>query len=92
MIDHLWPAKSQNLSPLDYWFCSIVLAEKREVPNTYIDDLKQNVEHVEFFAKSLESGDVKKALHHLPSTISCFQKNGAQLEQRFNICILCICV
>ena len=55
------------MSPLDYWFRSIALAELKKVSHTNIDDLKQTVGQFESFAESLESEVVKKAVY--PGTI-----------------------
>ena len=34
-----WPAKSHDLSPLDYWFCSVA-RELTRVPPSYIEGMK----------------------------------------------------
>ena len=34
-----WPAKSPDLSPLDYWFCSLTIAALAENPPATIDQL-----------------------------------------------------
>jgi len=97
MMDHPWPTKTPNFSPLNYWFLSIAIAKLRRVPHTDIDALKQTVEHLEFFAKSLESEDVKKAVHHLRRRTEEWSSILAELVSVFyvfvsGICILCVCV
>ena len=63
VISHLtqtpcpWPTKFPNLSPLDFWFWSIAMAELRKVKPADLEDLKQIVEG---FAESQEEDKVKK--------------------------------
>ena len=39
-MDHPCPEKSPDLSPLDYWFCSVAIRELTRVPPSYIEGLK----------------------------------------------------
>ena len=37
MIEHPWPAKSPDLSPLDYWFWNVAMAELRRAPREILE-------------------------------------------------------
>ena len=56
--DHPWPAKSPDLSPLDYWFWSVAMRELTRVPPSSIEEMKATVEG---FADSLDLEEVLKA-------------------------------
>ena len=53
-----WPAKSPDLSPLDYWSCSAAMAEVRRIQPMSLRDLK---DCVEAYAISLYREQVNKA-------------------------------
>ena len=41
MMDQPWPAKSPDLSPLDYWFWGVAMSELRRVPPSTLSELKK---------------------------------------------------
>jgi transposase len=51
-----WPTKSPDLSPLDYCFWSVCLAELRRSPPSSLEDLKEIVGN---FSDSLEKKELK---------------------------------
>ena len=44
LTEHSWPANSHDLSPVDYWFWNVAMAEVRRAPPATLDDLKLTVE------------------------------------------------
>ena len=68
MTDIPWPAKSPDLSPLDYWFWNVAMAEVRRVPPTTLEDLKLTVEA---FSESLEVEEVIKSVRHIRAGPLC---------------------
>ena len=62
MMEHPWPAKSPDLSPLDYWFWNVAMAELRRAPPRNIGELKTTVNA---FAESLDYADVEKCVRHI---------------------------
>ena len=38
-----WPARSPDMSPLDYWFWSVCLAELRRSPPSTLEELQETV-------------------------------------------------
>ena len=73
-----WPAKSPDLSPLDYWFWSAAMAEVRRIQPKSLDDLK---DCVEAYAISLSREQVNKAVCDIFFRAKCcVQKNGGQFE------------
>ena len=60
--DHPWPAKSPDLSPLDYWFWSVAMRELTRVPPSSIEEMKATVEE---FADSLDLEEVLKAVENI---------------------------
>ena len=42
-MDRPWPAKSPDLSPLDYWFWSVAMRELARVPPNSIEEMKTTV-------------------------------------------------
>ena len=73
-----WPAKSPDLSPLDFWFWSVALAELRRVPPTTLEDLKLSVEA---FAESMDKEEVSKAVRNIRSRAEvCRHKHGGAFE------------
>ena len=49
-----WPAKSPDLSVLDYWFWSVCLSELRGVPPNTLEELKEKVEALADFLEEEE--------------------------------------
>lgn len=75
-----WPPKSPDLSPLDYWFWSVCLAELRRSPPASIEELKQTVTE---FANSLTPEEIKKAVGDIiPRAEACIMSNGGAFEYR----------
>ena len=60
LTDRSWPARKPNLSPVDYWFLSVALAELERAPPTTLEQLKMTVQD---FAASLNCGEVIRAAH-----------------------------
>ena len=79
MMDQPWPAKSPDLSPLDYWFWGVAMSELRRVPPSTLSELKMTVEA---FAESLDSDEVKRCAKHIRERArACIEKNGGQFER-----------
>ena len=79
MMDQPWPAKSPDLSPLDYWFWGVAMSELRRVPPSTLSELKMTVEA---FAESLDSDEVKRCTKHIRERArACIEKNGGQFER-----------
>ena len=75
---HSWPAKSPDLSPLDFWFWSVCLAELRRNPPISLEELQATVEE---YSNSLDKDDIKKACRHIITRAEAFIKaNGGDIE------------
>ena len=59
LTTHPWLAKSPDLSPLDFWFWGVAMAELRKCPPRTINQLKQTVEQ---FANSVDPGGMKQVV------------------------------
>ena len=80
--DHPWPAKSPDLSPLDYWFWSVAMRELTRVPPSSIEELKSTVEG---FAESLDPEEVYKAVENVRKRAQvCVSQNGGQFQHRLH--------
>ena len=78
LTDRQWPARSPDLSPADYWFWSVALAELRRAPPTTLDQLKATVQE---FADSMDCGEVLRAVRHVRGRAKkCVQLQGAVVE------------
>lgn len=78
LTERPWPARSPDLSPLDYWFWSVALAELRRRPPTTLAELKDTVEA---FARSLDEEEVKQAVRHIRTRArACLASKGAAFE------------
>ena len=73
-----WPAPSPDLSPLEYWFWSVALAELRKTKVTSLRELKSTVQD---FADSLDAEDVKRAVRHLRRRAEmCIKRKGGHVD------------
>ena len=82
----LWPARSPDLSPLDYWFWGIALAELRKHQPSCLDNLKEIVESL---AESLTKEEISKAVCHTKRrAIACLESLGSRFEQNLKKSIL----
>jgi hypothetical protein len=78
LTDRPWPAKSPDLSPLDFWFWSVAMAELRMVPPTTLNELKLAVED---FAESIDKEEISKAVRHIRSRAQlCRNLHGGAFE------------
>ena len=77
-MDRIWPPRSPDLSPLDFWFWSVCLQELRRNPPRTIDQLKATVES---FAASLTAEEISKAVNDiLPRAEACILAEGGSFE------------
>ena len=60
LINRPWPAKSPDLSPLDFWFWSVAMAELRRAPPGSVQDLTAEV-----FVESMDHEEVSRSVRHL---------------------------
>lgn len=75
---HPWPARSPDLSPLDFWFWGAAMAELRRSPPATLDDLKVTVEA---YANSLDEEEVRRAVRHVRTRAhECLRKRGGAFE------------
>lgn len=75
-----WPARSPDLSPLDFWFWSVCLAELRRNPPSSLDELKETVE---VYSNTLEKEEIIKACRDiLPRADACIQSGGGAFEYK----------
>ena len=78
LTDRVWPPKSPDLSPLDYWFWGICLAELRRSPPSSMEELKETINE---FAASLTPEDIRKAVGDIiPRAEACMLSNGEAFE------------
>ena len=76
--DRPWPPGSPDLSPLDYWFWSMCLAELRRCPPSSMEELR---EIVTAYALSLSPEEISKAVNHLRVRAEvCIGENGDNFE------------
>ena len=80
--DHPWPAKSPDLSPLDYLFWTVAMREMTKVPPSSIKELKSTVER---FAEILDPEEVFKAMENVRKRAQvCVSRNGGQFQHRLH--------
>ena len=80
LMPNQWPAKSPDLSPLDYWFWGVAMQEVRSHPPATLEELK---EVVDGFAESLEPEEVVKAARdHVVRARCCLTQRGGAFESR----------
>lgn len=78
LTDRPWPARSPDLTPVDFWFWSVALAELRRVPPRTLEELKATVQE---FADSMDCGEVLGAVRHIRARAKkCLQLKGAVVE------------
>ena len=75
-----WPARSPDMSPLDYWFWSVCLAELRRSPPSTLEELQETVED---YVDSLGGDAVVKASRDiLIRAKACKESGGGPFEYR----------
>ena len=75
-----WPARSPDLSPLDYWFWSHCTERVTKVGQRLIEDLKITVEAI---AAEMDANVVRASVHHLlRRTHICRECNGAAFQYK----------
>ena len=80
LTDRVWPAKSPDLSLLDYWFWGVCLAELRRSPPASPEELMETVNE---FAASLSPEEIRKAVNDiLPRASACIAANGGAFEYK----------
>ena len=78
LINRPWPAKSPDLSPLDFWFWSVAMAELRRAPPASIQDLKLTVDA---FVESMDHEEVSRSVRHLLQRAqACIGQDGGPFE------------
>ena len=78
LTDRPWPAKSPDLSPLDFWFWSVAMAELRRDPPPSIQSLKSTVEA---FVDSLDPEEINRSVQHLRRRArACIDRGGGTFE------------
>ena len=82
MMEHLWPAKSPDLFPFDYWFWNVAMTGVRRAPPRDIGQLKTTVNA---FAESLDYADVEKCVRHIRDRArACIPKTCVHFERGLN--------
>ena len=78
LTERSWPSRSPDLSPLDYWFWAVALAELRRNPPATLQELQVTVER---FAGNLDRNDVKRAVRNLRQRAeTCVRRKGDTAE------------
>lgn len=78
--DRPWPARSPDLSPLDYWFWSVCMVELRKNPPNSLPDL---VNTVGGYAASLNYDQISAAVKDvLPRANACIEADGGAFEYK----------
>ena len=81
LTDTIWPAKSPDLSPLDFWFWGVAMVEVRRVQPSTLDELKQVVED---FAEEMNSETINKAAEAvLTRSQVCLERGGRVFEYAY---------
>ena len=77
-MEREWPARSPDLSPLDFWFWSVALAELRRNPPATLLELQTTVDA---FARGLKPEDIRQVVRHVCRRAEiCLRRNGASAE------------
>ena len=77
-----WPARSPDLSPLDYWLWSFLseTLHKNHSHLTSIEELKSAVENI---VSSISSETVRKAVQNVRRrAVICHQQEGAAFQYK----------
>lgn len=78
---HPWPARSPDLSPLDFWFWGAAMAELRKNPPATLKVLKDTVEA---YADSLDENEIRRAVRHVRTRAQeCLRRRGGAFEGHF---------
>ena len=80
LTERSWPSRSPDLSPLDFWFWAVCLAELGRNPPSSLEQLKETVED---YVGNLDKGSVIKAVRDItPRAQACKNSNGGPFEYR----------
>ena len=75
-----WPARSPDLSPLDYWFLSHCTERFTKIGPGTIEDLKTTVEATD---AEMDADVVRASVHHLLGRAHiCHECNGAAYQYK----------
>ena len=81
LTDTIWPARSPDLSLLDFWFWGVAMQEVRRVQPNTPEKLKQVVED---FAHEMEPETINKAAESvLARSELCLMKGGGPFEYAY---------
>ena len=81
LTDTIWPAKSPDLSPLDFWFWGVAMEEVRRVQPDTMEELKQIVEE---FAEAMEKESIHNAAEGvLTRSKVCLKMGGGAFEYAY---------
>ena len=75
-MDHPWPSRSPNLSPLDHWFCGAAMQEVRIAQSATVKELTMIVEE---FAVSLQPAEIRKCVSqslYISLNGACFESHS----------------
>ena len=70
-MNHPWPAKSPNLSPLDFYFWSVAMTKLRNHQPKTLNELK---EIVDSFAESLDEDELKKVARSVKGRAKAYKE------------------
>ena len=85
-MDVPWPARSPDLSPMNYWFWGIALVEFGKHRPSCLDNLKEIVESL---AESLTKEEISSAVCHTKRrSIACLEALGSRFEQHLKKSII----
>ena len=76
-MHHAWPAKSPDLSCLDFWFWGAAMQEVSKSRPSTINELKLVVNR---FAVDLSEDAVIRATQHIRRAQACVHESGAHFE------------
>ena len=80
LTDRVWPPRSPDLSPLDFWFWGICLSELRRSPPNSIEELKETINT---YASCFNPKEIRKAVCHIiPRAKYSILANGTAFEQK----------
>ena len=83
-LDHHWPAKSPDLSPIDFSFWSQASTHLKRVKPTTLEGMKAAVEE---FAANLDENAVRKMCRHTRKrALACISAESHQFEHLILIC------
>jgi len=82
-MEHIWPPKSPDMSPLDYWFWGACDQHIKESKPQNIDEL---VDHVPDYARNIPRQVVFKAVKDIYIRAGCCLDNsGGAFEKKLKL-------